>query len=141
MCCLLRRFRDRSRESFGENSSPHLHGTQRRAISRSVELREDAAGSQLEFLGFTVSFRDDGGDVIAGSALSKGRAQKLVEFAKKLNLGGAASIATLQKFSGKLRLAQTATMGRFGRADVKPKYESIAEGAGNFPGSTKNCLK
>ena len=48
-----------------------------------------------------------------------------------------ASVAAPQKLAGKLCFAQTATMGRFGRAALKPIYELIAKESGATPRSVK----
>ena len=63
-----------------------------------------------------MSFRDDGEDVIASSTLSEEKIAKLVEPARQLGVQGTASLVVSRKLAGKLRFADTAVMGRFGRA-------------------------
>ena len=77
-------------------------------------------GALLEFLGLVISFRGDGGPVLASLSLAGEKIQKLVEMIEELASQHAASLARLQKFAGRLRFTQTAIMGRFGRAALGP---------------------
>ena len=99
--------------------------------------RKSEAISLLEFLGPTFSFRDDGGDVIATLALSKEEIRKLADLARQLCFAR----TELRKLAGKLRFAQTAVMGRLGRAAWRPSYEPFTEGGGSFPEEVKGRLR
>ena len=76
------------------------------------------------------SFREDGGDIVASLALSKAKIKKLVELAKEMASQDFASVAAPLKLAGKLRFAQTAILGMFGRAALEPIYELILKEAG-----------
>ena len=99
------------------------------------------AGPSSEFLGLAVSFRTDGEDVIASLALSEREIQKLVELASVLAERRAVALATLRKLAGNLPFTQRATMGRLGRAALKPVYEPIATGRGAVTREVRDCLR
>ena len=98
------------------------------------------AGPFFGFPGFSASFRDDGGDVIASLALSENEIAKLVALVEEVARQDSASLAALQKLAGKLRLTQTAITGRFYRAALKPICELFAKEGGASPWSVKECL-
>ena len=50
-------------------------------------------------------------------------------------------VAFLQKLAGKLRFAQAAAMGRHDKAALKPTYDLIAAGGGQFPTTVKHSIK
>ena len=77
-----------------------------------LQKNKSEAGSRLEFLGLTISFRGDHPDIVP----SKRETRRL------------ASVAPPQKLAGKLRLAQTVKMGRCGEAALKPIYSLVAAG-------------
>ena len=98
------------------------------ALFAILEEGKSEFGALLERLGLAGSFRDDGGHVIASLSLAKEKAQELVGLIREPANQQAASLARLQKLAGRLRLAQAAAMGRFGRAALRPIYELIAQG-------------
>ena len=51
------------------------------------------------------------------------------------------ALAHLQKLAGRLCFTQTAIMGRFGRAALRPIYELISQGGGTLTASFKRCLQ
>ena len=77
-----------------------------------------------------VSFWIYGGPVLASVSLAEAKVQKLVGMIKELADQHAASLARSQKLAGRLRSAQTAIMGRFGRADLRPLSDLIGRGGG-----------
>ena len=114
--------------------SPELWRKQRFALSPKFKgavfvvltKRRSEAISPLEFLRLPFSLRGDAGDVIARLALSERKNRKSVDVARQLRLQGAASLAALQGLAGKLRRAQTAVMGRFGRASLRPIHGMLS---------------
>ena len=126
---ILRRLRHRGTRKSSEISSPLFQHFQRRASRRS-EAPRIRAGPLSEFLGLTVSFRDDGGDVIASLTLFTEKMAKLVELAQRPGSPGTASLGALQKPAGKLRLAQTAAISGLGRAVLKPVFQLVPKSVG-----------
>lgn len=88
-----------------------------------------------------MSFRGDGGHVIAGSSLAAETIRKLAELARELAAQESAPLAHLRKSAGKLRFTQTAVMGRFGQAASSPIYELIADGGGRLSRELEDCLR
>ena len=90
----------------------------------SILLKKDKSevDAVLEFLGHALGFRGECGEVIASVSLPKDRIEKLVAFGGEIRGAFAASVATLRKLARKLRFAQAAAMGRFGRAAAKHIY-------------------
>ena len=103
------------------------------ALFEALKHHKSEASSFLEFLGLAASLRDDGGDVIANLALSVGKTAKRVELAEEMSRQGFVSVAAPQTIAGGLRVPQTAIMGRFGRAALKPICEPIAKEGGTIP--------
>ena len=60
---------------------------------------------------------------------------------EELSCQHSAALAHLQKLAGRLRLTQTAIMGRFGRAALRPICELISKGGGTLSRSLKQCLR
>ena len=98
-------------------------------------------GTLLEFLGLTISFRNDGSSTLASLSLSPEKIQKLVEMIEALSSQHSAALAHLQKLAGRLCFTQTAIMSRFGRAALRPIYELISKGGGALSRSFKQCLQ
>ena len=98
-------------------------------------------GTLLEFLGLTISFRNDGSPVLASLSLSPEKNSKLVEMIEALSRQKSAALAHVQKLAGRLCFTQTAIMGRFGRAALRPIYELISKGGGPLSRSFKLCLR
>ena len=98
-------------------------------------------GTLLEFLGLTISFRNDGSPTLASLSLSHEKIQKLVEMIEALSSQHSAALAHVQKLAGRLCFTQTAIMGRFGRAALRPIYELISKGGGTLSRSFKQCLR
>ena len=97
-----------------------------------LKENKSQADSTLEFSGLAISFRDDCEEVIARWSLSEDGAEKLVAFARVLWEAGASLSASSQKLAGRLRFAQNAVMGGFGRAALELIYELIAKWVRSF---------
>ena len=78
--------------------------------------------------------------MIASLAFSEAEIKKLVEFAEDLAQQDAAALATPQKLAGELPFTQTAIVGRFGRAALKPIFELTAKGGGATPRNVEDLL-
>ena len=74
-------------------------------------------------------------------SLAPEKIQKLVELVIELADREAASLGTSEKLAGKLRFTQTAVMGRFGRAALRPICELIAKGGDRLSRDFKDCLR
>ena len=98
-------------------------------------------GTLLEFLGLTISFWNDGSPTLASLSLSQEKIRKLVQMIEALSTQHSVALAHLQKLAGKLCFTQTAIMGRFGRAALRPIYELISQGGGTLTVSFKRCLQ
>ena len=59
---------------------------------------------------------------------------------EELSCQHSAALAHLQKLAGRLCFTQTAIMGRFGRAALRPIYELISKNGGKLSRSFKLCL-
>ena len=99
------------------------------------------AGPMLEFLGFSISSRDECAEVIAGLSLSRERVEKIVAMVKEMKRQKGASLASSEELAGELRSAQTAVMSRFRRAALRAAHGLICEEGGGFlrPRSTVWC--
>ena len=78
---------------------------------------------------------------MASLSLSQEKILKLVKMIEELSCQHSAALAHLQKLAGKLRFTQTAIMGRFGRAALRPVYELISKGGGTLSRSLRQCLR
>ena len=105
------------------------------------KLDESEADSDLEVSGLALSFCDECEGVTARFSLPKERIDELVTFALELRVAGRASLATLRKLAGKLRFAQTAVVGRFGRAAPKLLFDLIAKGGGDLSRTMRSFLR
>ena len=63
------------------------------ALSVEPKRHKSEASPPLEFLGYTGTFRDDGGNVIATLTPPEEKIAKLVELAQQLGVQGTASLA------------------------------------------------
>ena len=63
------------------------------ALSVELKRHESEASPPLQFLGLTVTFRDDGGHVVASLTPAEEKIAKLVELAQQLGAQGTVSLA------------------------------------------------
>ena len=99
------------------------------------------AGSSFKSLGLATSCQGGCDGVVAILSLSEGRIRKAVARAREVRGGEEAPFLGLQKLAGRPSCAQTAVVGRLGRAALEPIYELCAKGWGAFPKTTKRCLE
>ena len=72
-------------------------------------------GGAVEFLGGTPRFPDRNPSNIAGRPQVAGHRTKLAELINEISRAGSAFVDGSQRLAGKLRFAQAAAIGRFGR--------------------------
>ena len=105
------------------------------------KVDKSEADSDLEVLGLALSFCDECEGGTARLSLPMERIDELVTFALVFRVAGRASLATLRKLGRKLRFAQTALVGRFGRAAPKLLYDLIAKGGGGLSRTLRSFLR
>ena len=77
--------------------------------------------------------------MIASAAFSENEVAKIVELLEETARWDPMSLAAPQEPTGKLCFTQTASMGRFVRAALKPIYELVAKKEGTVPRPVKAC--
>ena len=95
----------------------------------------------MEFPGLSAGFRGDSGDMIGSLALSENEIAKIVELVEEMAIKEPVAAAAFQKLAGELCFTQTAILGTFGRAALKPIYKLIAKKGEDIPRSVKGCLR
>ena len=109
-------------------------------LEGSLKKGKSDAGPKVEFLRVTAALLGGSDGAIAELSLAPERIRKWVAPLFQTREAGTASLAHMQKFAGKLSIALTATMGRFGKSAMKIMYVFFATNGGRLPKEFQQCL-